>query len=178
MQRIPPIFIGLAVSGALALLGWVLYGFAFSYVRSESAKLTLLEEDVAHAAQKEHVLKSVKAIVADTAPERATLEGFFVEKEGIVPFLELVERVGEHAGVKTEVTSVSLEQHKTKDALVEDLRISVKGDGSFSGVFAFLVMVENLPFGVRVQNTNITKRTEPNTSGWRIVLTFTVPKLK
>ncbi len=178
MQRIPPIIIGLAVSGALALLGWGAYAFALSYIRAEGVKLAALEGELAHAAQKEGVLKSVKTIVADTAPDRATLEGYFVGKEGIVPFLELVEEAGRRAGVKTEVTSVSLDRSTDRDASFENLRVSVKGDGGFGDVFALLVMLEELPFGVRVQNVSITERTDPNAAGWRVVLTFIVPKLK
>lgn len=178
MQRIPPIAIGLIISGTLALVGWGAYAFALSYVRAEGAKLAALEGELAHAAQKESVLKSVKTIVVDTAPDRATLEGHFIGKEGIVGFLELVEEAGRRAGVKTEVTSVSLDRSAEQSVSSEHLRISVKGDGSFTGVFALLIMLEELPFGVRVQNVNIAERTDPNAAGWRIVLTFTVPKLK
>ncbi len=110
MRRVPPIILGLAVSGALALIGWGAYAFAFSYVRAEWEKLSVLEGDLAHASQKEAVLTSVKSIVADTAPERMTIEGFFVGREGVVSFLELVEEAGKRAGVETEVTSVSLDR--------------------------------------------------------------------
>ncbi len=177
MQRVPPIFIGLAISGALAVLGVAGYVLMFSYVRAEGAKLAALEQELTHATQKESVLKSVKTIVTDTALDRATLERSFIGKEGIVPFLELVEGAGERAGVKTQVTSVSIERDAGKDVSFERLRVSVTGEGSFSQVLAFFVIVEGLPFGVHTEGANISEKAWPDAAGWRGTFTFTAPKL-
>lgn len=179
MRSLSPLTATLLVSGLVALAVWGGFAFVFVRVRAGTAELGKMEGELAYAAQKESLLRSVKAIVADTAGERAALERYAVGKDGIVPFLNLIESAGARAGVTTEVTSVSIDADANPGAVFDALKVTAYGDGDFGSAFAFLTLLEELPYAVSAKNVSVAKKTDPEAKGvWRAVVTFTIPKVK
>ncbi len=129
-----------AAFGAYAFL-WFLFVGEQGRAEALAAKLTEVEQARAGDA-------SLKTLLSETAPKRASSDALFVGKDGAVAFLKELERVGASAGVRTTVVKVAKKESGEAEittAGLEALTVVVEAEGSFAGVHRFLALAERLP---------------------------------
>lgn len=133
-----------------ALVSVLLYGalwFVFARERVAQDSETRLRAIALHERTQNAALT---ALLAETAEKRARADAFFVEGGGAVSFLGEIERVGKHAGVRTTIVNVARGERtdgaNTRAAAgVGELVVTVEARGSFSDVYRFLALTEELP---------------------------------
>ncbi len=71
---------------------------------------------------------------------KVLFETHFAESSDIVPFLNMIEKLGPKVGAKTEVNSVDILTNKT------GLVVGLKASGSFEAIYKFIMLLENSPY--------------------------------
>lgn len=140
--------------------------------------------------RKEERLRSVKILMDETKSQRDKVVNLFVQPDGSVGFMEMVESLGGTAGVKLSIESVGINASKTKiGSSTESFRLSVKAEGVWANIVHLLSMLENLPFKVSFDNvvlnrtseeSNVatSKTKEKSLSRWNGSFDFSVLKIK
>jgi len=154
--------------GAVAVLA-----FLFYEVKVANERISGLSNDIELRSKQEGALRSVKNIVAETATVRQELETYFVEKEGVVAFLELLESIGRGAGTAVTIQKVEELPLEGSDAL-EELHIKLDATGSWEAVVHFLGLLEYLPYEARIGQTVISRK---DAKLWRLDATIRALKI-
>ncbi|OGF80489.1 hypothetical protein A2W48_00930 [Candidatus Giovannonibacteria bacterium RIFCSPHIGHO2_12_44_12] len=97
--------------------------------------------------------KIFESFIANTENERKLVEESFVGREGLIKFIENIERVGGEGGVDVRVESANLAPGQKNSWPSFRLETS----GKFSSVFRFPLLLENLPYEISFEEINITK---------------------
>jgi len=143
----------LIFAGASTLLGIFLYAGGF-YIVKEKVQET--SEAVVELEQARGVLEDIETVnqsIINTQKDRDRIEEFFVDSEGIVAFIERVERLGKEVGV--EATLVNLSEQNNNE-----LVFSIEIVGSFQDVMLFAELLENLPFSLMINKAQLSKKSE------------------
>lgn len=181
MSRLSPrVFLAAGILAALA------GGTFLTLVGARTAALADGLEDLSgkieQAERKERLARSIEVLARDTAIERARLDEFFVDRDGIAPFLGRVEELGRERGLRVEIASVSVDKPAPGAAedFFEPLRVTAVARGDFPEAHAFLALIESLPYPVLVKEARLEIPTGPRETGreWRATATFTVAKLR
>jgi len=169
MKRGAPIEFAFALIFALlALVAYVVLFFAFSSARNETTRILA---EVAHIEQEDVAVTNAEETLAALAEDETSLEAYFVSPDGIVSFLEELERSGKDLGSTVEVISVS------PIASDERITIALRIIGSFTAVMRTLGSIEYGPYDARTIGTVLDTRPSDNTSEWTAAVTFSVATL-
>ena len=171
----------------LAVFGACFYLFANIKKTDEvvSDRLIQIESGI----KKEESLRSIKNLMDDTKKERERIADFFIEPNGAVDFIEMIDSLGIIAGVKLEVESVGVEALKSEtDADSESFRLSLKTKGSWDNIMHLLSLLESLPYQISFESARFQKisgESSPDgekkiaaTPYWNGNFSFSVLKLK
>lgn len=148
------------------------YGALFAQVKAKSENTSALLNKIDAETAEANLLASTKTLVADTAALREQFRSFSVSREGVVPFIELLESTGRAVGVSVAITSVDTAALPGSTAM-EVLRVQVAGKGSWSGIVRFFGLLEFLPFEVTLEQAVVSS---PEGATWRLDATLTVLK--
>ena len=109
---------------------------------SESSKEEQIEKDNSQKAQE------LVKIHTDTKDDRAKLPTFAVSEDKVVDFIESVESIGAFTSTKVELSSINNEN--------SFLKAHVQASGNWSDLLNSLVMIENIPYSVSLNNVQFT----------------------
>lgn len=138
----------------LTFLVLSVFGLAFDItvffvIKQRTEAVSIAENQLALAAEKANSLKSVKALMDDTAERRAKVGTFFIKDDKVVDFLDSLDTLGTQNGVKLAINSVAVAPlSKTSSSYLEQLNIKVQVEGSWSNVYRFLTLLETMPYKV------------------------------
>ena len=107
---------------------------------------------------------------SETVTERAKLKSFFVYEDNIVEFIERVEKVGLESGTDLELSAI--------DTKEDHVTAHIVAKGSWSGVMKALVLVENLPYSLSINNVLLDVSMADKTREWSLVLDIKALSLK
>jgi hypothetical protein len=94
-------------------------------------------------------IASLNQSLQKIAPDRILLENHFIKSSDIVPFLNMIEKLGEEVGVSSEINSVNTKIDNT------ELMVELKASGGFEGIYKFLTLLENSPYELDFTSMNI-----------------------
>lgn len=148
------------------------YGAWYGQVGKESAKDISLASDIQAKTQNAAHAQQAETQLARALSDRASITGYFVSTNDVVPFLETLQTTGAAHGTKVEVESVSAEPAKPHTLL----QLSVRITGPFDSVERTLGAIEYEPYDTTL--TNLTLDT-PGASGgaapiWTAAVTMNV----
>jgi hypothetical protein len=135
--------------GLIMMLG-VLYFYLFNIVAgkrdgelySSISKLREFESAQANFSTYDKFLR-------DTNTERLKLDALVVEKNTLAGFIEEIEMLAKHANVEiTKSLSVEKNPQKPKESMI---RFNIRSKGKFSDAYYFSLLVENLPYKIRIK---------------------------
>lgn len=149
--------------------------FLLFLIQSKSTQIVTLEGDVAEANQQENTSIATQQLVRETAALRAKLDPYFVtDDETTVAFLDAVENIGNEVGVEMTVGVTQVRSDVTnRDAL--NLRITA--EGSLNSVYNALILLENFPAKLTVNDVNLRFLSEDEVTGvrkWSGTITVTL----
>lgn len=99
-------------------------------------------------------LKNVKVLenlLNENAGEREIIQNSFLGQRDLVRFIEDLERVGRDSGIDLKVESASLVSRP--EELGPSFRL--RAQGSFSALFQYLLLLENLPYEISFEEANL-----------------------
>lgn len=172
----------------LVLFALALYIFLFLHIAKEGRTISALKNDISVTTEKEGKLRSVQAVLRETEDERARLDDYFIAKDGVVSFIELIEAFGGISGAVIDVSTVDVgplvskadTTAKDTDSFAELILLSFKVNGIWQEVLHTFALLESLPYKISI--TSVTLRTIPvpeeEPQKWQADVTLTVVKKK
>ncbi|MFH1170254.1 MAG: hypothetical protein V1704_01705 [Candidatus Vogelbacteria bacterium] len=108
--------------------------------RDVNQVVTAYQEFYTSAHGQEDLLALTK-ILTETADARATLGTAFLSGDALISFIERLEGLARTAGV-----TFKLDEPKVTVGKNASLELSFQAEGSFTGLYHFLSLLENLPY--------------------------------
>ena len=180
-QNIKRILLIMGISTLLALFVYV--GFFF-HIRVKNRETSVAINEVDLIVQKEIRLRSIQNFIKDTEVERTQLNEYFVGKDAVVDFIEIIEDLSALSGTIMEITSVSVDDIEGGSSAGELLRLNFEIFGVWRDAFHLLTLVESLPLEVTITQASFKQVSvqredtkEPERS-WKGTFGLTVVKLK
>jgi len=94
-------------------------------------------------------LKSFDLLLKAIQKERTELDTHYIQNTDIVPFLNMIEKLGPEVGARTEVVLVDMP--KDKGGLV----VGINATGSFESLYKFFTLLENSPYELDFLSLNM-----------------------
>lgn len=180
----------IAVLVILNLIIFGLYFYLFMNIKSSDRDISAELVQIKLGADKDERLRSVKSLMDETKNQREKIANLFIQQDGSVDFIEMMESLGKTAGVKLSIDSVGIDPAKNKTgSSTESFRLSVKAEGLWINVLHLLSLLENMPFKVSFDSISLNKISEPEivnpakgkreiASYWKGDFGFSVLKIK
>jgi Tfp pilus assembly protein PilO len=157
--------LNLLLLGGLAAAGWRYSALAGEL---QTKKLAAAELTRARA-----ILASQQEALEATAATRAKLDSYFVSADNLSVFIEELEKLAAAASVGLNLSSAKLD-NKNPPAAYFTLEIG----GSFTAVYKFLGLVENMPFILTLRQVQLDAgQDDKGTKLWRGGLTLQLNSL-
>ena len=162
----------------LNLAALALCVFLFLEVKKKNERVSVLVNEISLRSKQDSAFRSVKAVVGETADLREKVNSYFVGRDGVSTFLELVESIGRESGADVSIKSVDLLASPDSTAHAT-LSLSVESIGAWGIQLQFLSLVELLPFEVRVDRVSFSETVEKENGFpvWVGAISFKVLKL-
>lgn len=162
------IILGLAT---LAVFG--VYVFMLLKTTEYAGEASTLARSLREKRAQSETLVSQKRIVSDTAPARKELERYFVASEGVVDFIERIEKIAKNIGVALIFNTVEVPKEERVVPSLDRLVLRFSATGSWEQVMRFFALVESLPYALSVADARVEKR---SLLLWQAVVTITAYK--
>ena len=169
--------IPLIIAALLALGSAGAYLYLYGMIESINGETATLTEQFSQSSTKQEQLRSVKALLADTATARAQVDLYFIGQDGVVDFLKTIEGLGKISRVALEVDSVNVEG-AAKGSVLEGVPIGVRFSGSFSNSMRFLYLLERFPVLGGIRFARLTHIDNTSSIPWSGTVTAHFSKLK
>lgn len=169
------------ISVLVAVVSVALFGFLVDRIFRLNRAAAQLATDIQTESERDEQLRSLGKLLEQLESEETALDIRFVDTEGIVPFIESVERMGVDAGIAVEVASVSIDPDTDTNRPHEWLKISLWAQGSWSKLFHFLMLLETVPYAVKLDQVGLTwEESDAVSSGgqWEGTFIIRAAKLK
>jgi hypothetical protein len=148
------------------------YGAWDARVSRESASAVSLASEIATKKQSSARLQEAKDQLEKALGDQAATEGYFVDTDDVVPFLESLQNTGKRLGSQVTVESVSAQPGKPHTVLQLALRVT----GTFDAVERTLGAIEYQPYDTEV--TGVTLDTPGPSAGkaspWTAAITLRI----
>ncbi len=125
---------------------------------------------------RDSLTQSIRFIQNSSKEEIVELGDLVLTDEKIVPFIELIEGLGQTLGLKTTIVSVNAEKadESKNSTKPTKIHVTVETDGPWSGSIGFINALENLPSHDLIESTSISK----NTDNWHTASVITIYSFK
>lgn len=100
--------------------------------------------------------------------DRQNINSIIISEDKIVDFIEAVESIGKQSGVEITISSINKENKDSKDTKLKNFNIGntitarIDAKGSFSSIMKALVLLENMPYQVYLNNILLTTEATDN----------------
>lgn len=143
------------INGFLAA-GWLWF---FNKVKSSQIRTAGLEKEIAESENRINNVNVLKKTLEELVPERQAIEGAMVAENNLVGFIEFLESLAKKSDVDLFIGSAVLPQKKDlpADRQGETPSFNLNLAGSFVALARFNILLENSPFGVNIESSQIRK---------------------
>lgn len=175
---------------ALNIVAVSVYAFIFVQIRQKNADTAELSNNILAQMARQDILQATKERVAETTAEREKLDNYFIGKDGVVPFLNSLQALGNDNGLSVKLNMVDIEPSPVSADTFEVVKISLEALGSWSDGYRFLSLIELMPLKVSVTRAdlqknvdtepavNTNKKSLPRSYPWRLTVDMAILKLK
>ncbi len=152
ITRIKKIFI-LCVIMNVVVFG--VYTFLFLDIKAKNEKVYDLLSEADRDIKKDETLRAVKYSLSENKNFISQIDSFFVPQDGVVSFIDTLERLELNSGIDLGISYVSVETNtKNKNDFKEVLNLRLDGEGSWQNLFHFLSLLENLPYRIEFNSVS------------------------
>lgn len=159
------------LNGFLAA-GWFLF---FNKVKSSQARSAQLQKEISESENRIESVNVLKKTLEELEIERQAIEKAVVAENDLVGFIEFLESLARKNDVDLAIGSAFLPQKK-EEALSFNLNLA----GSFAALARFNILLENSPFGINVETSQIRKmspdekKTKKTSKDWEAVFKINI----
>ena len=138
---------------SLIILVFCCFMFVFLYRQIDINKNAYQNDETKwqQETERRNGIKLLNSSISKIEDEKNLLETHFAQSSDVVPFLDTMEATGAKVGVKAQVVLVDI----SKDG--KNLVLEMKADGSFEGIYRFILLLENSPYELEFTSTDIQK---------------------
>lgn len=150
---------------AFICLSVAVYGYYFLYKRTivQAGNHQNIVNEINDASSKSQTTQDLLKIYDSTKDSRDKLPSYLVDKNKIVNFIEMVEGVGDRSNTELELSSISNDE--------ATIRAKIQVKGSWTGVMSALIMIENLPLSLTINNVRLDSNGDPTKNhSWNMYL--------
>ena len=144
----------------LVLLGLV--AFAVYEIEKRNKETAILVDEARRVSVTGGTIQAVKVIQSNAKEELEAFDELVLVGDKLVPLIDKIERSGRELGLETSTASV--ERIVGEGAEPDLIRLTIEADGSWSGGFAFLQALENLPTRVMISDSSLNRTGD----GWHL----------
>jgi len=130
----------LFISATFLLLGCFAFVFLYQKINNNNQKTQQDTISLQTEARRRDDIVSLDRVLQKIAPDRVLLESHFIKSSDVVPFLNMIEKLGEEAGVSSQINSVNVKVDNS------ELVVGLKASGRFEAIYKFLTLLENSPY--------------------------------
>lgn len=163
---------------------WGAFSYLLSDIHARAERITVLNATVGNGAARKESLRTAKDRVVTTTAERGKLDTLAVPKDGVVPFLNLLQTLGAQNGTALKVLSVSIEPAASPD-IFETVKVNLEATGLWSDVYRLAALFESMPLALRVDRVDFGKRAVSDAKArdlsgslWTVTMELAVSKFK
>lgn len=153
----------------IAAIANVVVGFGFfltfSSVRALSEEVAVKEGEEMKKSSQENDALRFSSIIEEISPAKEEIEGLFVNRDNVIDFYDLLERLAKLAEVDASIKSTTAP---------DSLKFNITYEGSFDDILYFVALVETLPYNIIVDTVHLEEA--PSSRGfWRGGMSITLP---
>lgn len=131
------------------------YGYIYWNIAQESKTIAELQVQSSEYQAKNDDLRSVKISLDENKDFISQIDTFFIAKDGVVSFINTLERLGQSTGLKINIQSVSVEPGSDPKDFKEGLKLKIETEGGWQDSSRFLSIIENLPYRLVVNSASV-----------------------
>ncbi|NCS99405.1 type 4a pilus biogenesis protein PilO [Candidatus Parcubacteria bacterium] len=133
----------------------IVYFGVFGKIKQKTIESNKILSEIQNQNNSLENLRKQERLISAITNEKDKLFSLFIDKNSVARLFEELESVAEESGVDYSVVSAR-EGFKNNSGLT----IQVAANGSFKGIYEFLLGLEDLPFGLNLKNVVIEARSE------------------
>lgn len=156
MRHTSQTIVSLIISAVAVLVAVGGFWFLYNNIESQSSVISSKLQAIYDETSSAKLLKANRELVASTETERLQLLNHLVSSDGIVEFIESLEKLGPKTGSTVSISSINSEDDSAKPAgSVTLVRALVRATGSWGGSMKMISLLENLPYEVNFDRVRI-----------------------
>ncbi len=125
----------------------------FSFLQSTRAEAEKVQTAKALEADTQNFRAALTKALATSEGDRTRLEAHFVRKDGVVDFINGLEKLGTDSNVMANISSLG---ESWQDASGGTLSLSLHVVGSFADVYRYLALLEEVPQKLQLDDIGLT----------------------
>ena len=139
----------------IAALYWFVF-LSIQWIQQETTDtLSFAETDL----QRDETFRSIETIITNSSSELNLIESYFVSQNGVVDFIESVERLATLSEIDVTINFIDVENASSPSSeksaeFYEMLHIKMITEGTWHDTVHFLSLLENVPYKVDIQRTS------------------------
>ena len=140
------------------------YTFLFLEIKKKNEFALSSLGDIKSQTTKEKKFEAVLDNLANTEGERNKLDTFFIQNNsfGVVQFIEKIEYLAKYSNLSLDVKSILFSNQnldeKNNASLIENMKLNLDVNGSYSDIVYFLKFLELLPYKLYIDRVSIEKK--------------------
>lgn len=100
-------------------------------------------------------------------------EAIAIDKENVVGFIELLEKMAKKSGTLIDIQTVNLaNSFQEDDKSLDSLKVNLQVRGSWKQIMNFILMLENNPYYLVIENIKINSVNDGEFSGWSATISL------
>ncbi len=139
-----------------------IYSLIFIKIEQKTQASAELSTKIADLTLQKDTLQSIKKNISETSDLRNKIDSYFVSKDGMVDFLNLINDLGAENNLTSKVISVGIEPASMSPDTLEVIRANVQVYGTWADVYHFSTLLELLPLKISVNRFNLEKFSDNN----------------
>lgn len=151
----------LIIMTVVAVVGLMIYAFLFHAMQKSHERIMSYTNDVERADQIIIEEASLKRTIAEIGPDLEKIRSYQVSSDGVVGFIEMIERLGKDSGVGAKIDSVNVvAQTEEASSTDESLMLSLSFSGSWKNCMHFVSLLESLPYDISISRLGLATNLE------------------
>lgn len=145
----------LVLINSAAIISWF---YSFSFVNGQNKKNNDLINQIELSDKTREERKELENFVSSLKEKKQKIDKAFLDKQDTIKFIEQLEYISAKTGSNVKIDNINDQEDKNLN-----MRISVIG--SFTQIFHYIVLLENVPQKIKLNNFFLYKQDKENKSG-------------
>lgn len=143
------------ISIFLLIVAVSFYCILFLLIKDSGQKVSEMKTKIDEINGIESTINILRNDADETKDNREYLNKIFLQKDGLVGFLEYLENLGQSSGANLSISNVNSDVMTNATSTVENIFIQINIEGSFKSVLKTISLIENMPYNIEVLRASL-----------------------